>query len=225
MCQWRWGGVEGAHRVSGAGAAAGGRLQLEKGWASIDNQHRATWADNQPPAPPSCHPTHMFCCIPPPTRPPSHPAAGGDGGALGIVSNGVVRFQNCAFYDNFCEWGSGGASECAELAGRSRAGKSNAAAGLLGWLSLPVPVQTPPYHARMHACTHVLTTCCSVPPCIAAVSTSAETWFVNCKFERNIVGQNGGAVLLEGGCPAGYFIKPWFKVGGTALVPAGPWRA
>lgn len=92
-----------------------------------------------------------------------------------------------------------------------------------------------------------------------AVSTSAETWFVNCKFERNVVraslqmftvhrlcrspdaalcsgcarctlhtagetllccplaclqvGNNGGAVLLEGGCPAGYFIRYWFKVG------------
>ena len=57
-------------------------------------------------------------------------------------------------------------------------------------------------------------------PCTApctAVSTSAEAWFVNCKFERNIVGQNGGAVLLEGGCPAGYFINPWFKVGGRRL--------
>lgn len=35
--------------------------------------------------------------------------AGGDGGAVGIVSNGVVRFTNCAFYDNYCQWGSGGA--------------------------------------------------------------------------------------------------------------------
>ena len=31
------------------------------------------------------------------------------------------------------------------------------------------------------------------------------------------MGQNGGAVLLEGGCPAGYFINPWFKVGGRRL--------
>ena len=52
--------------------------------------------------------------------PPCLPPAGGDGGALGIVSNGVVRFQNCAFYDNYCEWGSGGASECAELAGQAQ---------------------------------------------------------------------------------------------------------
>ncbi|KAL4424315.1 hypothetical protein ABPG75_001616 [Micractinium tetrahymenae] len=44
-----------------------------------------------------------------------------------------------------------------------------------------------------------------------AVSTSAETWFVGCSFERNIVGNNGGAVLLEGGCPAGFFLDYWFK--------------
>ena len=69
--------------------------------------------------PPTCLP---WSC--PPTLP--HPTpAGGDGGALGIVSNGVVRFQNCAFYDNYCEWGSGGASECAELAGLSWQGRAH----------------------------------------------------------------------------------------------------
>ncbi len=44
-----------------------------------------------------------------PTLSPS--PAGGDGGALGIVSAGVMRFINCAFYDNYCQYGSGGASE------------------------------------------------------------------------------------------------------------------
>lgn len=44
-----------------------------------------------------------------------------------------------------------------------------------------------------------------------AVSTSAETWFINTEFERNIAGQYGGAILLEGGCPAAYFLNYWFK--------------
>lgn len=47
------------------------------------------------------------------------------------------------------------------------------------------------------------------PHPLPAVSTSAETWFVGCSFERNIVGNNGGAVLLEGGCPAGFFLNYW----------------
>ncbi len=51
-----------------------------------------------------------------------------------------------------------------------------------------------------------------------AVSTSAETWFVNCEFERNVVGNNGGAVLLEGGCPAGFFLNDWFKVRGAVRL-------
>jgi len=51
---------------------------------------------------------------------------------------------------------------------------------------------------------------------LTAVSTSAETWFVNCEFERNRAGQYGGAVLLEGGCPAAYFLNYWFKVGNGA---------
>jgi hypothetical protein len=51
------------------------------------------------------------------------PAAGGDAGAIGIISNGVVRFTRCAFYDNIVEWGSGGASERAQRGGgRARRG-------------------------------------------------------------------------------------------------------
>lgn len=34
---------------------------------------------------------------------------------------------------------------------------------------------------------------------------------MNCEFERNVVGNNGGGVLLEGGCPAGFFLNSWFK--------------
>lgn len=61
---------------------------------------------------------------------------------------------------------------------------------------------------------------CTSP--IHAVSTSAETWFVNCEFERNVVGNNGGAVLLEGGCPAGFFLNNWFKVRGVQTT-IEPW--
>ena len=59
------------------------------------------------------------------------------------------------------------------------------------------------------------------PPPNRAVSTSAETWFVNCEFERNVVGNNGGAVLLEGGCPAGFFLNNWFKVRGVQRSEPG----
>lgn len=60
-----------------------------------------------------------------PVLPPSlFCAAGGDGGALGIVSAGVMKFTNCAFYDNYCQYGSGGASE-RELHGQ-RPGRSTA---------------------------------------------------------------------------------------------------
>jgi predicted outer membrane repeat protein len=52
------------------------------------------------------------------------------------------------------------------------------------------------------------------PPHALAVSTSAETWFVGCSFERNIAGQYGGAILLEGGCPAAFFLNYWFKASG-----------
>jgi hypothetical protein len=50
----------------------------------------------------------------PDRRNPGRPA-GGDAGAVGIVSSGVVRFTNCAFYDNYVQWGSGGASELLKL--------------------------------------------------------------------------------------------------------------
>lgn len=59
-------------------------------------------------------------------------STGGDGGAVGIVSQGIVKFQNCAFYDNYCQWGSGGAGErasasacCLERAGMRAAGQAH----------------------------------------------------------------------------------------------------
>lgn len=59
---------------------------------------------------------------------------------------------------------------------------------------------------------HPFTSSLRVLPSVPAVSTSAETWFINTEFERNIAGQYGGAILLEGGCPAAYFLNYWFKV-------------
>ena len=40
---------------------------------------------------------------------------------------------------------------------------------------------------------------------------AAETWFIRAKFARN-VGQNGGAALLEGGCPEAFFLNCTFDV-------------
>jgi predicted outer membrane repeat protein len=42
-----------------------------------------------------------------------------------------------------------------------------------------------------------------------AVSTTAEAWFINTEFRANVA-QNGGAVLLEGGCPNAFFINHKF---------------
>ena len=51
---------------------------------------------------------------------------------------------------------------------------------------------------------------------------SAETWFYNCTFYRNVADDgNGGAVLLEGGCPAAFFMSTRFKVRARHPAPAG----
>lgn len=133
---------------------------------------------------------------------PLPPRAGGDGGAIGVVSNAIMRFQGCAFYDNYCQWGSGGAGEAPRActhadAWRVRVGSMRAGGGHTCTPPQPSPTLSVDHPNR-------------------AVSTSAEAWFVDCQFERNIVGNNGGAVLLEGGCPAGYFVRTWFKVGRQA---------
>ena len=134
-------------------------------------------------------------------------AAGGDGGALGIVSTGVVKFIDTDFYDNIWEWGCGGASaswRCVCVGGGGDDDCTEAMHGLLA-AATAVGSAQPAIHTAAHKRS-------PLPASPTAVSTTAETWFANCQFENNNAGMYGGAVLLEGGCPAGYFIEWWFNV-------------
>jgi hypothetical protein len=120
-----------------------------------------------------------------------------------------VRFISCSFYDNYVEWGSAGAGELPVPVAQHRLMCRKFCPGDTQECRVILNQQ----NCLLAACPIFSPTLC-LPLCFSndAVSTSAETWFINTEFERNIAGQYGGAILLEGGCPAAYFLNYWFKV-------------
>lgn len=56
--------------------------------------------------------------------------AGGDGGALSVITPGTAKFVNCEFYDNTAEWANGGAISSTGAMGRGWKGSLPTSAGV-----------------------------------------------------------------------------------------------